>query len=65
MAAGLGWEMPPFADLPPLLRDAPAEAMAAVIDVASGGPGGAAGWLAGHGLSPADLGRLRVKLTGA
>jgi hypothetical protein len=65
MAVGLGWEMPPFADLPPLLRDAPAEAMAGVIDVASSGPGGAAGWLTGHGLSPADLGQLRVKLSGA
>ena len=65
MAAGLGWEMPPFGDLPPLLRDAPADAIAAVIDVASAGPGGAAGWLAGHGLSPADLGQLRVKLSGA
>jgi protein-tyrosine phosphatase len=63
MAARLGWEMPPFDDLPPLLREAPADAIAAVIDVVSGVPGGAAGWLAGHGMSPADLGRLRAKLS--
>jgi protein-tyrosine phosphatase len=63
MAAGLGWEMPPFDDLPALLRDAPADAMATVIDVITAAPGGAAGWLGGHGLSPADLGRLRAKLT--
>ena len=63
MAARLGWEMPPFEDLPPLLREAPRDAIAAVIDVVASGPGGAAGWLASHGMSPADLGRLRAKLT--
>jgi hypothetical protein len=63
MAARLGWEMPLFADLPPLLREAPAEAIATVIDIVSRAPGGAAGWLAGHGLSQADLGRLRAKLS--
>jgi protein-tyrosine phosphatase len=63
MAARLGWEMPPFEDLPPLLREAPRDAIAAVIDVVTSGPGGAAGWLASHGMSPADLDRLRAKLT--
>jgi protein-tyrosine phosphatase len=62
MAARLGWEMPPFDDLPPILREALADAIAAVIDVVSGGPGGAAGWLAGHGMRPADLDQLRAKL---
>jgi protein-tyrosine phosphatase len=64
MAARLRWEMPPFDDLPPFLREAPADAIAAVIDVVSGGPGGAAGWLAGHGMRRADLDQLRAKLTG-
>jgi hypothetical protein len=63
MAARLGWEMPPFDDLPPFLREAPADAIAAVIDVVSGGPGGVAGWLASHGMSQADLDRLRAKLS--
>ena len=62
MAARLGWEMPPFDDLPPFLREAPRDAIEAVIDVVATGPDGAAGWLAAHGMSPADLGRLRAKL---
>jgi hypothetical protein len=65
MAANLGWEMPPFDDLPSLLREAPADAIETVIDVVSSGPGGAAGWLASHGMSAAGLGQLRAKLTGA
>jgi Tyrosine phosphatase family len=63
MAARLGWEMPPFDDLPPILRDAPQDAIAAVIDVVASGPDGAAGWLASHGMTPAELDRLRAKLS--
>ncbi|HEX3965390.1 MAG TPA: tyrosine-protein phosphatase [Trebonia sp.] len=63
MAARLGWEMPPFDDLPPLLRDAPHDAIGAVIDVVASEPGGAAGWLARQGMSAADLDRLRAKLS--
>jgi hypothetical protein len=63
MAARLGWDMPPFDDLPPLLRDAPADAIAAVIDTVCAVPGGAAGWLSAHGLPPAGLARLRAKLS--
>jgi hypothetical protein len=62
MSERLGWEMPPFDELPPLLREAPADAITAVIDVVSGGPDGAAGWLVSHGLSRDDLDRLRAKL---
>jgi hypothetical protein len=63
MATHLGWEMPPFDDLPPLLREAPPDAIAAVTDLVSREPGGAAGWLAGQGMSAADLGRLTERLT--
>jgi protein-tyrosine phosphatase len=49
MAPRLGWELPPFDDLPPLLREAPRDAVVAVADLVSGGPGGAAGWLASTG----------------
>jgi hypothetical protein len=64
MSARLGRDMPPFDDLPPFLREAPRDAMAAVIDVVATGPGGAAGWLAAQGMSGADLDRLREKLRG-
>jgi hypothetical protein len=63
MAVRLGWEMPPFDDLPPFLREAPEDAIAGVIDAVSRWPGGAAGWLADHDMTPADLGRLRAKLS--
>jgi hypothetical protein len=63
MAERLGWEMPPFDELPALLREAPEDAITAVIDVVSGGPDGAAGWLASHGLSRDDLALLRARLT--
>jgi len=62
MAARLGWDMPPFDDLPPLLREAPPAAIATVTDLVSREPGGAARWLVGQGMSPADLDRLRAKL---
>jgi hypothetical protein len=63
MAARLGWEMPPFDELPPLLRDAPEDAIAAVTDLVSSGPGGAAGWLAGQGMSATALDQLTAKLS--
>jgi hypothetical protein len=63
MAAYLGWEMPAFKDLPPLLREAPQDAIAAVTDLVSSGPGGAAGWLVSQGMSAAALDQLGAKLT--
>jgi hypothetical protein len=62
MADRLGWEMPPFEDLPPLLREAPRDAIAAVTDLVSSEPGGAAGWLASQGMSGAALDQLAAKL---
>jgi protein-tyrosine phosphatase len=65
MAAGLSWDMPPFEELPPMLREAPADAIATVIDILSAIPGGAAGWLVTNGLSAASLDLLRSRLGGA
>ena len=63
MADRLGWEMPPFEDLPPLLREAPRDAIAVVTDLVSSEPGGAAGWLASQGMSGAALDQLAAKLS--
>jgi protein-tyrosine phosphatase len=47
----------------PQLLDAPGAAMASALDELDGA-GGAAAWLRGHGLSDADLRRLRERLVG-
>jgi hypothetical protein len=57
------WEMPPFEDLPPFLREAPHDAITAVTDLVSREPGGAAGWLASQGMSSAALDQLTAKLS--
>jgi hypothetical protein len=62
ITARIGVELPSFDDLPRYVREAPASAIGAVIEVVSRGPDGAAGWLAGHGASHADLQRLRARL---
>jgi hypothetical protein len=52
-----------FADVPLSLLQAPAEAIAVVLDILASHPGGAAGWLVDHGLSASQLARLRDRLT--
>ncbi len=46
----------------PHLMSAPPEAIGAVLDVLASWPGGAAGWLIDHGVTPATLARLRKRL---
>lgn len=65
LAAQAGYEPPPIEELPRAAREAPASAIAEVIEVLSATPGGAAGWLASHGMSDGDLRQLRAKLRAA
>jgi len=51
-----------FDDLSYYVREAPANAIAVVIDLHATWPGGTAGWLRDHYLGDADLARLVAKL---